>query len=62
MKNAPTSGTTRQAFDEGDGRGSEPQARRPPRQASAELAPKLVAHLERVDGDPKVREYYARFT
>jgi len=26
------------------------------------LAPKLVAHLERVDGDPKVREYYARFT
>ena len=27
-----------------------------------ELAPKLVAHLEPVDGDPKVREYYARFT
>ena len=26
------------------------------------LAPKLVAHLERVDGDPKLREYYARFT
>ena len=26
------------------------------------LAPKLVAHLERVEGDPRVQEYYARFT
>jgi len=25
------------------------------------LAPKLVAHLERVEGNPKVREYYAQF-
>ena len=25
------------------------------------LAPTLVAHLERVDGDPRVREYYAGF-
>ena len=25
------------------------------------LAPKLVAHLERVEGDPRVREYYAQF-
>jgi glutathione S-transferase len=25
------------------------------------LAPKLVAHLERVDGDPRVQAYYARF-
>ena len=26
------------------------------------LAPTLVAHLERVDGDPRVREYYAGFS
>jgi glutathione S-transferase len=25
------------------------------------LAPNLVAHLERVEGDPRVREYYAQF-
>ncbi|MBW2222606.1 MAG: glutathione S-transferase family protein [Deltaproteobacteria bacterium] len=25
------------------------------------LAPKLVAHLERIDGDPRVQAYYARF-